>query len=109
MDPTPPPTRTAGRLPLLRAAGVGFWQSKRVLTALQLGSTYLILGGGLVFVLLPLVWLIGTALKYGGDVYAYPPVFLSMPPYWRSLLEIFTFPQIPMVLFIRNSLIVALP
>jgi ABC-type glycerol-3-phosphate transport system permease component len=54
-------------------------------------------------------WLISTALKHPGDVYAYPPVFLSIPPYWQSFAEIFAFPRIPMWLFIRNSLIVAVP
>ncbi len=87
----------------------GVWQSKRALTNVQLGVTYLVLGLGLAFVLLPMFWLISTALKYGGDIYAYPPVFLSIPLYWQSFVEIFQFPQIPMALFIRNSLIVTTP
>jgi ABC-type glycerol-3-phosphate transport system permease component len=92
-----------------RRPRTGFYQSRRALTQLRLGLTYLVLGAGLVFVLLPMFWLISTALKHPGDVYAYPPVFLSIPPYWQSFAEIFAFPRIPMWLFIRNSLIVALP
>jgi multiple sugar transport system permease protein len=100
-----PPASTV----LTRPARTGFFQSRRALTDLQLGLTYLVLSMGLVFVLLPMFWLISTALKHPGDVYAYPPVFLSIPPYWQSFAEIFAFPRIPMWLFIRNSLIVAVP
>lgn len=92
-----------------KPARITFRESKRALTGIRLGLTYLVLGAGLAFVLLPMFWLISTALKYSGDIYIYPPVFLSIPPYWRSFVDIFTYPQIPMLLFIRNSLIVALP
>jgi ABC-type glycerol-3-phosphate transport system permease component len=95
--------------PAARSTQVGLWQSQRALTTFRLGLTYLVLGVGLSFVLLPMFWLISTALKYSGDIYAYPPVFLSIPPYWRSFADIFTFPAIPMLVFIRNSLIVAIP
>ena len=88
---------------------VGLRESKHALTVVRLGLTYLILGLGLAFVLLPMFWLISTALKYSGDIYLYPPVFLSIPPFWQSFVAIFEFPQIPMLLFIRNSLIVAIP
>ena len=95
--------------PVARSRPVGFRQSQRALTSLRLGLTYLVLGLGLSFVLLPMFWLISTAIKDNGDIYAYPPIFLSIPPYWQSFVEIFNFPGIPMVLFIRNSLIVAIP
>lgn len=105
------PTTILGTDPFERSDGtrVALLQSKQALTVIQLGLTYLALGLGLAFVLLPMFWLLSTALKYSGDIYIYPPVFLSIPPYWQSFVEIFQFPQIPMLLFIRNSVIVALP
>jgi multiple sugar transport system permease protein len=43
----------------------------------------------------PLFWMISTALKQPGDVFATPPVIFSLPPQWHNFPDGFSAPALP--------------
>lgn len=58
-----------------------------------------------VFMLLPLVWMVSTALKENSQVFILPPQWLPKPIKWSNFVEIFRIA--PIGIGIRNSLIIA--
>ena len=56
--------------------------------------------------LLPLYWMISTSLKQTGSEMVIPPQWLPNPIVWSNYLDVFV--QVPLTLYIRNSLIVTL-
>lgn len=55
--------------------------------------------------ILPLIWMVTTALKTDQQVLAYPPSFLPAPVRWSNFPDAFTF--VPFGTFLRNSALVA--
>lgn len=43
----------------------------------------------------PLFWMVSTALKLPGDVFATPPVLFPVPPQWHNFPDGFTAPALP--------------
>ena len=43
----------------------------------------------------PLFWMVSTALKLPGDVFATPPVLFPLPPQWHNFQDGFTAPALP--------------
>lgn len=58
-----------------------------------------------VFFVLPLFWMLSTALKTDQDVLAYPPIWLPRVWMWSNFPDAFVF--VPFVIYVRNSLIIA--
>lgn len=56
--------------------------------------------------LLPLYWMISTSLKQTGSEMVIPPQWIPNPLVWSNYLDVFI--QVPLTLYIRNSLIVTL-
>lgn len=56
--------------------------------------------------LLPLYWMISTSLKQTGSEMVIPPQWIPNPVVWSNYLDVFI--QVPLTLYIRNSLIVTL-
>ncbi|MEZ4674384.1 MAG: carbohydrate ABC transporter permease [Caldilineaceae bacterium] len=56
--------------------------------------------------LLPLYWMISTSLKQTGSEMVIPPQWIPNPIVWGNYLDVFI--QVPLTLYIRNSLIVTL-
>jgi len=50
---------------------------------------------GAFLMLFPLLWMISTALKQPGDVFATPPVIFPVPPQWHNFPDGFTAPALP--------------
>lgn len=59
-----------------------------------------------VIYLLPLYWMISTSLKQTGSEMVIPPQWIPNPIVWSNYLDVFI--QVPLTLYIRNSLIVTL-
>src|SRR5436305_4173996 len=68
-------------------------------------ATYAILAVGAVLVSAPFYWLLRSSLLSEGDNFIWPPILIPNPPVWRTYLEIFQVPYIPLPLFFRNSVV----
>ena len=67
---------------------------------------YLLLFAGSVIFLFPLVWLISTSLKEVNQTMILPPQWIPHPVQWKNYYEILTNPDIPLLLYARNTLII---
>ncbi|MCL4545896.1 MAG: carbohydrate ABC transporter permease [Chloroflexi bacterium] len=59
---------------------------------------------GLLFAF-PFLWMVGTSLKTTQAVFKVPPQILPIPPQWSNYAVAFT--QVPFLLYLRNTLIIA--
>jgi multiple sugar transport system permease protein len=76
---------------------------KRWLTTL-LKHGFLILFG--FFFILPLIWMLSTALKTDQQVLAYPPRWFPDPMRWSNFPDAFNF--VPFATYVKNSLVVSI-
>lgn len=67
---------------------------------------YLFLGLLSIVYLLPLYWMISTSLKLTGSEMVIPPQWIPNPVVWSNYADVFT--QVPLLLYIRNSVVIAL-
>ncbi len=81
-------------------------QGRRLFTARHayVVTTYALLIIGSAAFLFPLLWMVGTALKPEGQIFAYPPVWWPSPLDWRNFIEAIEY--IPFWRYLRNSTIV---
>jgi multiple sugar transport system permease protein len=56
--------------------------------------------------LLPLYWMISTSLKRTGSEMVFPPQWFPDPIVWSNYVEVFQ--QVPVMLYIRNSMTIAM-
>jgi multiple sugar transport system permease protein len=79
-------------------------------TWLRFSTKALILYGILIAMsilyLLPLYWMISTSLKRTGSEMIFPPQWIPNPIVWSNYRDVFE--QVPVMLYIRNSLTIAL-
>ena len=68
-------------------------------------STYVLLAVGAVLVSAPFYWLLRSSLLTEGDNFVWPPILIPNPPVWKTYLEIWQVPFIPLPLFFRNSVV----
>lgn len=68
---------------------------------------HLMLAGLAVFFVLPLFWMLSTALKTDQEVLAYPPSWIPEHWVWQNFPDAFVF--VPFIIYLRNSLIIAIP
>jgi multiple sugar transport system permease protein len=66
---------------------------------------HLVLIVGLVFILLPFVWIVSTSLKTGEEILSIPPTIVPQHPTLRNFDAVITIQQFP--LFILNSFIIS--
>lgn len=57
------------------------------------------------FYVLPLLWMLSTALKTDQQVLAFPPVWIPDPVMWSNFIESFSF--VPFAIFLKNSLVIS--
>jgi multiple sugar transport system permease protein len=67
-------------------------------------ALYAVLIGFSVVALMPLAWLVSTALKEQGQVFAYPPVWIPNPVVWQNFAE--ALDRAPLLRWLLNTLIV---
>ncbi len=65
----------------------------------------ILLLGSLIF-LFPLIWLISTSLKPVEQTMLIPPKWIPNPVQWRNYLDILTNPDIPLLLYAKNTLVI---
>lgn len=67
---------------------------------------YLILIALSILYLLPLYWMISTSLKQTGSEMVIPPQWVPNPIVWQNYVDVFV--QVPLTLYIRNSVFITL-
>jgi multiple sugar transport system permease protein len=68
---------------------------------------YIVLIIGSFIAIMPFVWMILASFKTGAEVRQIPPTFWPVEPTLENYKTIFTDPDLPLALFYRNSLIIA--
>ncbi len=68
---------------------------------------YIILFGGLLFTLLPFLWMFSSSFKSSTEIAHLPPTFLPEHFTLKSYQTIFTDPRVPLVRFYLNSIAVS--
>ncbi len=72
----------------------------RLSSALQVVA-YIVLIGGAITMIVPLLWMVSTSLKTLVEANGFPPTWLPAIPQWTNYVEIFQ--QVPFAQFIFNS------
>src|SRR3954447_21739168 len=67
---------------------------------------YLFVGGGGFVMLFPFFWLISSSLKTPAQIYVFPPQLIPDPVRWQNYIEVFT--AVPVLLYFRNTLTIAI-
>jgi multiple sugar transport system permease protein len=78
---------------------IGFTFGKLVL--------YLILFGGILYTLVPFLWMLGTSFKSSTEISRLPPTLIPENFTIKSYLTIFNDPRVPLLRFYLNSIIVS--
>ena len=84
-----------------RGLSLGWRGRQKVIGA---GATVLLFGGALIF-LVPLVWMISSSLKPDYQIFAMPPELIPKPPRWQNYSEALTY--VPFDRYAVNSLIIS--
>jgi ABC-type glycerol-3-phosphate transport system permease component len=84
-----------------RGLSLGWRGRQKVIGA---GATVLLFGGALIF-LVPLVWMISSSLKPDYQIFAMPPELIPNPPRWQNYSEALTY--VPFDRYAVNSLIIS--
>lgn len=99
----------AGNLLTQRFVKKKFWKLElgmQAIDTLNRGVSTLVVAAGAVVVLLPLVWMLSTSLKYSGNVFLMPPRWIPNPVVWSNYPEALKF--IKGTVVFANSFIVAI-
>lgn len=83
-------------------------QSKRWEERLQAIVIHTLLLVGVAIVMIPLAWMLSTSLKPPEQVNQFPPVWIPDPPMWENYVRAVTIFPIPLLIFVRNSLLMGL-
>jgi len=68
---------------------------------------YLLILAGLLWIIVPLAWMLSSALKDNVDIFRFPPDLIPAHPAWGNFIAGFT--AIPFLRYLGNSLIIAVP
>jgi len=66
---------------------------------------YALLSIGAVLVSLPFFWMVRSSLMVEGDQFVWPPIIWPSHPVWRTYVDVFQIPYIPLPLFFWNSIV----
>jgi ABC-type glycerol-3-phosphate transport system permease component len=66
--------------------------------------TFLIVVG--VIILVPVAWMLSTAVKSDGNVYLFPPQWIPIPPHWENFTRAFR--AVPFGRFFLNTVVITL-
>ena len=91
-------------VPPARGGKVRVLERRSVRRTLALTAAYLILAGGVAFIMLPVIWMISTSLKDLGSVFLFPPQVIPDPIIWHNYVDAWN--AAPFTLFLRNTLVI---
>lgn len=70
--------------------------------------TYTLLLVGIIIVMVPIVWLISTALKDNQQIFRQPPSLIPSPVRWENFMQSMTHSGLPFTRFFLNSFIITI-
>lgn len=73
---------------------MSFFRTRARATVAQGALTYSLLIGGSVFMLLPILWMVSTALKTPEQVMQWPPQLIPSPIRWQNFVEFWNAPPV---------------
>ncbi len=76
--------------------------------ALRFNPAYLVLIPGSIIAALPFIWMIFGSFKTGAELRQVPPTFFPQDFTWENYRTILEDPHLPLAIFYRNSLFIAL-
>jgi multiple sugar transport system permease protein len=82
-----------------------WWQRKSTRRVIQAIVVYALLIPGACLFILPLIWMLSTALKTTKEIFIFPPQWLPNVPQWGNFYEGW-FTYLPFNTFLRNSLFI---
>lgn len=71
-------------------------------------GAYVLLSIGLAIILIPLVWMVSTALKDLQQIFRFPPTVMPHPVRWSNFREALTMDDLPFFRFFGNSVIITI-
>lgn len=86
---------------------VPWYQRKRTREIARMVIVYALVLPGACLFMLPLLWMLSTALKQSNQIFVYPPQWIPNPPQWQNFSEGWN-AYLPFNLFLRNSLIITI-
>lgn len=88
-----------------RSTRSGVFASKRFRDRLWIAFVLLLVAGGSLSMLFPVLWMLSTSLKEPGDILLLPPRWIPLPPKWSNYPEALSFMRATTVY--ANTVIVA--
>jgi multiple sugar transport system permease protein len=83
-------------------------QRNRIRRALLRGAAHVALICGGAAMLMPLLWMLSTALRPAGQEWTFPPVFIPRPAYWNNYVEAMDTLSVPFYRAVLNTLIITI-
>jgi ABC-type glycerol-3-phosphate transport system permease component len=90
-----------------RAIAPPWYQRRTPRKIIHAAFIYALVVPGAFLFILPLLWMLSTALKLPNQIFVYPPKWVPDPPQWSNFWEGWT-AYLPFNLFLRNSLIITI-
>ena len=78
--------------------------SKKKQELVQRILSYLVLSIGAIIILIPIAWMISTALKENGAIFLFPPQWIPKPIQWGNFYKAIC--AIPFWAFLKNTLLI---
>jgi len=91
--------------PALDTARTPFYQSSRFQHAIRTAITYFLLVVLSFIFIFPFFWMIDSALKTETQIFLWPPKWIPNPVEWQNFVTAFTNPQLPFLVFFKNTMI----
>jgi ABC-type glycerol-3-phosphate transport system permease component len=87
------------------ASQVPFYQSRRFQAILKnIWVYFLLIFLSLIF-FFPFFWMFDSALKSNSQIFLWPPQWIPNPVQWQNFVTAFSNPQLPFLVFIKNTMI----
>lgn len=87
-------------------AGVPWYQRARTRRVIRTILLYLVIVPGAIMFIMPLVWMLSTALKPSNQIFIYPPQWIPDPLQWKNFADGWLHPALPFNTFFLNTLII---
>lgn len=84
---------------------INLWTNRRFQEKLIKTVVYMLIFVGAIVFLIPFFWMVSTSLKFPSQVMSFPPEWIPNPIRWENYLRIFHLESIPLILYLKNSLV----
>jgi multiple sugar transport system permease protein len=89
----------------LATSRVPFYQSRRFQELIKNIIVYFLLIFLSAVFIFPFFWMLDSALKENSQIFLWPPKWIPDPIYWQNFVTAFTNPQLPFLIFFKNTMI----